>query len=131
MFARKGLFSSMGRTAVMATVAAMALTAVEPSLALAGSAQAGKGPSATAATSGATDFSAARRYRGGGGAAAAGAFAAIVGTGLAIAATQNRRAYYDDYNGGPAYYGGGPVYYGGGPGYYGGGPGYGGYNYGR
>jgi hypothetical protein len=32
MFARKGLFSSMGRTAVMATVAAMALTVVEPSL---------------------------------------------------------------------------------------------------
>lgn len=31
MFARKGLFSSMGRTAVMATVAAMALTVVEPS----------------------------------------------------------------------------------------------------
>ena len=34
--------------------------------------------------------------------------------------TQNRRAYYDDYDGygGPVYYGGGPVYYGG-PGYYG------------
>jgi len=114
MFARKAVFSSFGRAAVMATVAAMALTVVEPSLARAGSA------------SGATDISA--RHRGyGGGAAAAAAFAGIVGTGLAIAATQNRRAYYDDYgyDGGPAYYGGGPVYYGGGPGYYGPGYGYG------
>jgi hypothetical protein len=100
------------------TVAALALTAVEPSLARAGSAPAGKG--LTTATSDSTDFSARRRYyrhygRGGGGAAAA-AFAGIVGTGLAIAATQNRRAYYDDYYGGPGYYGGGP-YYGGGYGY--------------
>jgi hypothetical protein len=124
MFARKSVFSSMGRAAVMATVTAMALTAVEPSLALAGSAPAGKGISAATATSNATDFSARRRhYRGGGGAAAAAAFAGIVGTGLAIAATQNRRAYYGDsydyYDGGPGYYGGGPAYYGGGP-YYGG-----------
>ena len=39
--------------------------------------------------------------------------------GIAIAATQNRRDYYDDgygyYDAGPAYYGGGPAYYGGGP----------------
>src|SRR5664280_546567 len=122
MFAQKGLFSSIGRTAVMATVAAVALTVVEPSLALAGSAPSGNGVSAATATSGATDISARRRYyRGGGGAAAAGAFAAIVGTGLAVAATQNRRSYYND-----GYYGGGPVYYGGEPGYYGGDP-YGGY----
>jgi hypothetical protein len=116
MLARKDLFSSIGRTAVMATIAAVALTAVEPSLALAGTATTGKGLSAASATSGATDFSARRRYYrgGGGGAAAAAAFAGIVGTGLAIAAAQNRRAYYDDY------YGGGPVYYGGGPYYYGG-----------
>jgi hypothetical protein len=122
MFARKGLFSSFGRAAVMATVAAVALTAVEPSLALAGSAATGKGLTVAAPTSGATDFSARRRYYrggGGGGAAAAAAFAGIVGTGLAIAATQNRRDYYDSYG----YYGGGPVYYGGGP-YYGGGYGY-------
>src|SRR3954468_10753972 len=124
MFARKGVFSSIGRTAAVATVAAMALTAFEPSLARAGSAPSGKGLSAATASSDATDFSARRRYyrhygRGGGGAAAAAAFAGIVGTGLAIAATQNRRAYYDDYYGGPAYYGG-PGYYGGGP-YYGGG----------
>jgi hypothetical protein len=125
MFARKGLFSSIGRSAVMATIAAVALTAVEPSLARAGSAPSGKGLS-TAGTSDATDFSARRRYYrgGGGGAAAAAAFAGIVGTGIAIAAAQNRRSYYDD---GYGYYGGGgPVYYGGGPAYYGGGPYYGG-----
>ncbi len=131
MFARKGVFSSIGRAAVMATVAAVALTAIEPPVALAGSAPAGKGLSAARATSDATDFSARRRYYGGGGAAAAAAFAGIVGTGLAIAATQNR--YYDDYYGGPVYYGGGPVYYGGYP-YSGGygyrrGYGYGGYGY--
>jgi hypothetical protein len=122
MFTRKAVVSSIGRATVMATVAAMALTVVEPSLARAGSAPSAKGLSTGA--SGATDISSRRRvYRGGGGAAAAAAaFAGIVGTGLAIAATQDRRAYYDDYDGGPAYYGGGPVYYGG-PGYYG--PGYG------
>jgi hypothetical protein len=124
MFTRKGVFSSIGRAAVMATVAAVALTAVEPSLAFAGSAPSGKGQSAVTATSDATDFSARRRYYrgGGGGAAAAAAFAGIVGTGLAIAATQNRRAYYDDYYGGPAYYGGDPYYggYGYGRRYYGG-----------
>ena len=128
MFARKTLLSSIGRAAVVATVAAVALTAFEPTTARAGSAPAGLGLS-TAATSDATDFSARRRYyRGGGGAAAAAAFAGIVGTGIAIAATQNRRDYY--YDGGPAYYGGGPVYYGGGEPYYGGGyygGGYGGY----
>jgi hypothetical protein len=125
MFARKSVFSSIGRAAVMVTVA-VALSAIEPSGALAGSAPAAKGLSAARGTSDATDFSARRRYyRGGGGAAAAAAFAGIVGTGLAIAATQNR--YYDDYYGGPVYYGGGPVYYGGDP-YYGG---YGyGYGYG-
>jgi hypothetical protein len=124
MFTRKAVFSSVSRAAVMATVAAMALTVVEPSLARAGSAPAGKGLSA--GTSGATDFSARRRYYrgGGGGAAAMGAFAAIVGTGVAIAASRDRDDYY--YGGGPAYYGGGPGYYGGG-GYYGGNPYYGGY----
>jgi hypothetical protein len=124
MFARKTKFSSIGRAAVMATVAALALTVVEPTLARAGSAPAGQGLSA--ATSGATDFSARRRYYrgGGGGAAAIGAFAAIVGTGVAIAASRDRDDYY--YGGGPAYYGGGPGYYGGGD-YYGGNPYYGGY----
>ena len=120
MFARKGLFSSIGRASAVATIAAVALTAVEPSMAFAGSATSGKGVTASAGTSDATDISARRRYyRGGGGAAAAAAFAGIVGTGLAIAATQNRRDYYYDngYYGGPAYYGD-PGYYGPGP-YYG------------
>jgi hypothetical protein len=123
MFARKGVFSSISRAAALATVAAVALTAVEPSIAFAGAAPTGKGVTASTGTSGATDISARRRYYRGGGAAAAAAFAGIVGTGLAIAAAQNRRDYYDSYG----YYGGGPVYYGGGP-YYGyGGPYYGGY----
>jgi uncharacterized membrane protein YedE/YeeE len=120
MFARKGVFSSIGRAAALATVAAVALTAVEPSMARAGSAPPAKGVRVETGTSGATDISARRRYyRGGGGAAAAAAFAGIVGTGLAIAAAQNRRDYYEPYG----YYGGGPVYYGGGP-YYGHGDGY-------
>jgi hypothetical protein len=126
MLTRKGVLSVHCRAAVMATIAAVALTAVEPSLALAGPAPSGKGLSAPTPTSDATDFSARRRfYRGGGGAAAAAAFAGIVGTGLAIAAAQNRRAYYGDSYG---YYGGGPVYYGGSPYYYGG-YGYGGVPY--
>ena len=123
MFARKGVFSSIGRASALATIAAVALTAVEPTMAFAGAAPSGKGVTASAGTSDATDISARRRYyRGGGGAAAAAAFAGIVGTGLAIAAAQNRRDYYDSYG----YYGGGPVYYGGGPAYGYGGPYYGG-----
>ena len=131
MFARKGVFSSIGRAATLATIAAVALTAVEPSMAFAGSAPAGKGVTASSGTSGATDISARRRvyHGGGGGAAAAAAFAGIIGTGIAIAASQSRRDdYYDSYG----YYGGGPVYYDTGPTYYGGGPGYGYYGgYGR
>lgn len=119
MFARKGVFSSVGRAAVVATVMAVATTAFEPSTAYAGSSPAGKGLSE--ARGAVTDVSARRRhYRGGGGgAAAAAAFAGIVGTGLAIAAAQNRRDYYEDY--GPRYYAPAPYYYGG----YG--PQYGGY----
>ena len=128
MFARKVAFSSIGRASALATIAAVALTAVEPTMAFAGAAPSGKGVTASAGTSDATDISARRRYyRGGGGAAAAAVFAGIVGTGLAIAAAQSRRDYYDSYGyygGGPVYYGGGPVYGYGGP-YYGGG--YGGY----
>ena len=119
MFARKGMFSSIGRAGAVATVLAVALTAVQPSsVAFAGSAKPAKGVTASTGTSDATDISARRRYYrgGGGGAAAAAAFAGIVGTGIAIAATQNRRDYYDSYG----YYGGGPAYYGG-DGYYGGG----------
>jgi len=80
MSTRKRAFSLAGRSAVVATVAALALSAVEPSSAFAGG-----------------------RHRYGGGAAAAAAFAGIVGTGVAIAAAQNRAAYYD------GYYGGAPV----------------------
>src|ERR1700741_56167 len=127
MFARKGFFSSIGRAGAVATIVAVAMTAVQPSMAFAGSATSGKGVTASTGTSNVTDISARRRYyRGGGGAAAAAAFAGIVGTGLAIAATQNRRAYYGDsygyYDGGPAYYAAPPAYYDGGPAYYGGGP---------
>jgi hypothetical protein len=128
MFARRALLSSISRAVVVATVAAVALTAFEPSTARAGSAPAGQGLS-QAVTSDATDFSARRRHyrRGGGGAAAAAAFAGIIGTGIAIAATQNRRHYYYDQR--PAYYGGGPVYYGGGQRYYRSQPYYGGGHY--
>ena len=38
MFARKGVFSSIGRASAVATVVAVALTAVPPSMAFAGSA---------------------------------------------------------------------------------------------
>jgi hypothetical protein len=130
MFARKGVFSSIGRAGAVATVVAVALTAVQPSMAFAGSAPSSKGAAASTGTSDATDISARRRYyRGGGGAAAAAAFAGIVGTGIAIAAAQNRRDYYYDngygYYGGPAYYSRpAPYYYRHGPyygqGYYGG-----------
>jgi len=125
MFARKGLFSSIGRAGAVATIVAMALTAVQPSMAFAGSATSGKGVTASAGTSDATDISARRRYyRGGGGAAAAAAFAGIVGTGIAIAATQNRRdRYYDQGYYDNGYYGGQPYY--GNQGYYSPGPYYG------
>jgi hypothetical protein len=129
MFTRKALLSPCARTAALATVAALALTAFEPSMAQAGTRVPAKGVSATSGTSDGTDISARRRiYRGGGGAAAAAAFAGIVGTGLAIAASQDRG--YGYYDGGPAYYGGGPYesygYYGGPPAYYGDGGYYGG-----
>src|SRR3954452_8695312 len=120
MFARKGVFSSIGRDAVMATVAAIAISAVEPSPVRAGSASSGQGMRTATVVDGATDVSAPRRdYQHGGGAAAAAAVAGIVGTGLAIAGAQNRRAYYDDYYGGPGYVvAPQPYYYGGyGPGY--------------
>lgn len=90
-----------GRKAVLATAAVLALTAVAPTASFAGG----------------------RHWHHGGGAAAAAAFAGIIGTGLAIAASRDAYAY--DY--GPAYYGGptyygGPVYYG--SGYYGPDPNY-------
>ncbi|MEO6946471.1 MAG: hypothetical protein ABI150_07800 [Nitrobacter sp.] len=106
----------------MATVAAVALTATGPSFA-GSSASVSKGISATGSSSGVTDFSAARRHHrhhhhhhrrhhgGGGNAAAAAAFAGIIGTVGAIAASQARRDAYYDY--GPGYYAPPPRYYGG------------------
>ena len=126
MLTRKGFKSSTGRSVVLATVAAMALTAAGPSFA-ASPVRAGKVVSAHAIT----DFSAQRRHyrhRGGGNAAAAAAFAGIIGTVGAIAASQARRDAYYDYGPGyyapPAYYYSGPRYtspYGGAYGYGGGG----------
>ena len=120
IFSTKSRFYGLGRGVALATVAALALTAVGPSAAMAGGAPAGL--SAHHATSGNTDISAARRrhyHGGGGGAAAMAAFAGIVGTIGGIAAAQERRDSY--YDGGPGYYGGGPAYYGSpGYGYYGG-----------
>jgi hypothetical protein len=138
MLTRRNFKSSTGRTVVLATVAAMALTAAGPSFARSSapvSKGISKGISATGPSSGVTDFSAARRHyrhRGGGDAAAAAAFAGMIGTVGAIAASQARRdAYaYDDY--GPGYYAPPPAYYYGGPGYpslYGGAYGYGGGSY--
>jgi hypothetical protein len=131
MLVGKSRFSSVGRSVALATVAALALTAVEPSMALAAPKPGGTGVS-VAAHQGLTDVSARRkvvRHRRGsnaGAAAAAAAFAGIVGTGLAIAAERSRRDnYYDNYGyyGGPGYYRG-PGYYGGAPNYYGGYRGY-------
>ena len=65
MFARNGVFSSIGRAGAVATVVAVALTAVPPSMAFAGSA-AIKGVTTTTGTSGATDFSPRGRYYRGG-----------------------------------------------------------------
>jgi ABC-type Fe3+ transport system permease subunit len=127
MFAHKK-FSSTARAAIFATVAAVAISAVAPTAVMA--APAAKQGVTTQGVSNATDFSSQRRRhysrRGNGNAAGLAAFAGIVGTIGAIAATQHRRDYYYDH--GPGYYrGGGPGYYGGGPAYYGGGPGYYGY----
>jgi hypothetical protein len=119
MLIRKNAASLAGRAAVLATVATLALTAIGPSAAVAGEFSHGK--SASAVDGNLTDVSARRRGIGGGAAAAA-AFAGIVGTGIAIAASQNRRDYYDGYgygyDSGPAYYAPAPYY---GQPYYGGG----------
>ena len=59
MLIRKDVFLSVGRGALLAAVAALALTAIEPSAARAGSASPETGVSARHAV---TDFSARRRY---------------------------------------------------------------------
>ena len=128
MVNRIGIFRLTGRAAILATVAAVALSTVAPTGVNAAPAASGVSQHGTGA---ATDISSAgrRHSRGGGNAAGLAAFGAIVGTIGAIAASQNRHDYY--YDRGPGYYGGGPGYYSGGPSYYGGGPayygGYGGY----
>jgi hypothetical protein len=108
------------RAAAIAIIAALALPALAPTEAVAAPKPAGVTAQAL------TDVSAAKKRRhvrrgGGGNAAAAAAFAGIIGTVGAIAASQSRRDYYENrYYGGPGY-----GYYGGGPGYIGGHPGYG------
>jgi hypothetical protein len=120
MFSRKTALPSNRRATAIAVAAALALTAVVPSVASAGSAPLGKGY--TAATGSTTDISARRRGFNPGAAAVAG----VVGTGLAIAgAAAASRYYYDDSYG--YYGGGGPVYVAPGPYYYGGYGGYGPY----
>jgi hypothetical protein len=118
MFSGKAAFPSTRRATAIAVAAALALTAVVPSVASAASA--GKG--LTAATSGMTDISARRRGFNPGATAVAG----VVGLGIAAAAAANSSTYYDD---GYGYYGApGPVYVAPSPYYYGGGYG-GGYGY--
>jgi len=127
MLKRQILRSTGTRAVLVATIAALALPALEPTAAIAAPKAAG-----VTAQHDMTDISAAKKRRyvrrgGGGNAAAAAAFAGIIGTVGAIAASQARRDYYENHYYGPrpyGYYGGGPGYYGG-PGYIGGGPGYG------
>jgi hypothetical protein len=118
MFFRKAAFPSTRRATAIAVAAALALTAVVPSVASAAS----DGKGLTATTGSMTDISARRRGFNPGAAAVAG----VVGLGIAAAAAANSRAYYDD---GYGYYGGGPVYVAPAPGpyYYGGYGGYGRY----
>jgi len=115
--------SKFGRSAVLAAFASLTLVAASVSPAAAASAQSAKAPAAVAGqgSSGATDFSAARRhryYRRGPSAAGMAFMGAAFGLIGGAIAESRRQEYYDNY-----YYGGGPRYYGGGPGYYG--PGYG------
>ena len=105
------------RCVVIATAAVLLLTLAEPSMAVAGPlAPASDRVSAAAATSDATDFSAARRrryVRRGGNAAGMAFFGMALGTIGAIAAQQQRNDYYDNrynYGYGQGYYGGDPYY---------------------
>jgi hypothetical protein len=112
--------SLTGRKSVLAIIAALALILAEPPLAAAGPVvPISEGTSAAPASSGATDFSAARRhrhYRRGGNAAGLAFMGLAIGTIGAIAAQQRRNDYYDNsYGYAPGYYGGGPYY---GRGYY-------------
>ena len=113
MFNRKTSFSTIARASVLAAVAALTLTSFAPTAVLA--APAARGVSADHGSGTVTEFSSARRrhHRGNGNAAGLAAFGAIVGTIGAIAASQNRRDYYDSYgyyDGGPAVYAAPPAY---------------------
>ena len=130
MLTRNVKTTPLTRAALVATIAAFAVTMSQPSMAASVPTKTQTGVTAKAGTSDVTDFiSQRRRYgRGGGygGAAVGAAVAGIVGT--AIIASQANRGYGYGYGGGPydsyAYspgYGGGPGYYDGGPSYYGGG----------
>ena len=95
MVNRIGIFRLTGRAAILATVAAVALSTVAPTGVNAAPAASG---ASQHGTSTATDISSAgrRHSRGGGNAAGLAAFGAIVGTIGAIAASQNRHDYYYD-----------------------------------
>ena len=84
MFARKREFTRRSRATAIATMIALALTGVAPSLAYAG---APRGNGVATPEGGVTDISARRRLAPG--AAAAAAFAGIVGTGIAMWAPAN------------------------------------------
>jgi hypothetical protein len=105
MVIRKDAFLSVSRSTLVAAIAALALTAIEPSLAQAGSAlqnnSQGKGLSARHAV---TDFSARRRFHHHDRFETA-AYRRAVGSDVAEA--ERRLAYYDAFD---AYYGGGAVY---------------------
>jgi hypothetical protein len=111
MFSRKALLSSAGRSVVVATIAVLVLTMAEPPMAVAGSTGSSKGVSATAPSSGSTDFSARRRYYRGGNAAGLAAMGLMMGTVGAIIAEQQRQDYYNSYGYGGYYGYGPPVYY--------------------
>jgi hypothetical protein len=118
MLTHRRFLSPAGRGVIMAVVAMLSLA--ETPMAVAGDlAPALEGVSATAATSDATDFSAARRrrYYRRSNAAGMAFFGMALGTIGAIAAQQRRNDYYNNYGYGYGY-GYGPGYYGGGP-YYG------------
>jgi len=118
MLTRKGLISSTGRSVVLATIAALALTTLESPSTAAPAARALDDVSATVASSDITDFSSARRrrhYHRGGNAAGLAFMGFAIGTMAAAIAAQQRRDDYYNYGYGYApgyYYGGGPYYYG-------------------
>jgi hypothetical protein len=105
MVARKDAFLSVGRGTLVAAIATLALTAIEPSLAQAGSApQSNSQGKSLSARHAVTDFSARRRFH------HRDRFEAAVyrrAAGSDAAEAERRWAYYEAFN---AYYGGGAVY---------------------